>query len=110
VALSRLVLAWLGVFAVFLLAEVISARRPSLPKNGAQSLLLTLLGSLWFASLGTGSWGLVFLLVGGLMELSTTGEGRRQKQREWRDLAAHAVGVGRVVVAGGWLAWQLGPA
>jgi hypothetical protein len=110
VALSRLVLAWLGVLALFLLAEAAVGRRPVVPKNVAQSLLLTLLGSLWFASLGTGAWWLIFLLIGGLMELSAATEGKRVKQRDWRDLAAHALGIARVVAAGGWLAWQLGPA
>ena len=109
-ALSRLVLAWLGVLALFLLAEAVLGRRPVVWKSGAQSLLLTLLGSLWFASLGTGAWWLIFLLMGGLMELSAAAEGKRAKQHGWRDLAAHALGVARVVAAGGWLAWQLGPA
>jgi hypothetical protein len=110
VALSRLVLAWLGVLALFLLAEVLSGRRPVLIRIAAQALLLALLGALWFASLGTGGWWLIFLLIGGLMELSAMGEVRRARQREWRDLGAHTVGVARVVAAGGWLAWQLGPA
>jgi hypothetical protein len=110
VALSRLVLAWLGVLALFLLAEAVLGRRPVVWKSAAQSLLLTLLGSLWFASLGTGAWWLIFLLMGGLMELSAAAEGKRAKQRDWRDLAAHTLGVARVVAAGGWLAWQLGPA
>jgi hypothetical protein len=44
------------------------------------------------------------------MELSAATEGKRVKQREWRDLAVHALGIARVVAAGGWLAWQLGPA
>jgi hypothetical protein len=111
VALSRLVLAWLGTLALFLLAEVAAGRRPVVLTNAAQSLLLTLLGSLWFASLGTGAWWLIFLLMGGLMELSAAaGEGKRAKRREWREVAAHALGVVRVVAAGGWLAWQLGPA
>ena len=51
---------------------------------------------------------LVFLLVGGLMELPVTGGAGRGTRREWRELAAHALGVARVVAAGGWLAWQLG--
>jgi hypothetical protein len=108
VAFSRVVVAWLGVLVLFLLAEVLSGRRPVFLRSAAEALLLTLLGSLWFASLGTGAWWLIFLLVGGLMELPVTGEAGRTKRREWRELAAHAVGVARVVAAGGWLAWQLG--
>jgi hypothetical protein len=71
--------------------------------------LLTLLGALWFASLGTGAWWLVFTLIGGLMELAVTTGGKRPRQRDWVELAARLLGVARVVVAGGWLAWQLGP-
>jgi hypothetical protein len=107
-AFSRVVVAWLGVLVLFLLAEVLSGRRPVFLRNAVQALLLTLLGSLWFASLGTGEWWLIFLLVGGLMELPVTGDAGRGKRREWRQIAAHALGVARVVAAGGWLAWQLG--
>jgi hypothetical protein len=107
VAFIPLIVAWLGVLVLFLLAEVLSGRRP-VPRSAAQALLLTLLGSLWFASLGTGEWWLIFLLVGGLMELPVTGDAGRGKRREWRELSAHALGVARVVAAGGWLAWQLG--
>ncbi len=115
-ALSRIVFAWLGVLALFLLGEAISGRlrrgagrRTVLSGSAAQALLLTLLGALWFASLGTGAWWLVFLLIGGLMELSVAIGARRPRQREWRDLIGHMLGVARVMVAGGWLAWQLGP-
>ena len=70
-ALSRIVVAWLGVLALFLLAEAVSGRvlhRPGrwlhLSVQAAQALLLTLLGALWFASLGTGSWWLIFAAHG----------------------------------------------
>ena len=36
-----------------------------------ESLLLVLLGALWFASLGRGAWWLVFALVGALREWPT---------------------------------------
>ena len=115
-ALSRIVVAWLGVLALFLLAEVVSGRvllRPGrwlhLSLQAGQALLLTLLGALWFASLGTGSWWLIFTLMGGLMELSAaTSDAKRPRQSGWRELMRHALGVARVLVAGGWLSWQLG--
>ena len=116
-ALSRIVLAWLGVLALFLLGEAISGRlrrgagrRTVLFGSAAQALLLTLLGALWFASLGTGAWWLVFLLMGGLMELSVAIEGKASKTARVAGSVGHMLGVARVVVAGGWLAWQLGPA
>ena len=34
----------------------------------AEALVLTLLGTLWFASIGSGTWPLVFLLLGVLVE------------------------------------------
>jgi hypothetical protein len=64
-----------------------------------EALLLTLLGGLWFGSLGAGGWWLVFGLVGAL--------------QEWPPSAKPAVGLLRVirtVIAGGLLAWRLGPA
>jgi hypothetical protein len=59
-----------------------------------EALLLALFGVLWFGSLGSGAWWLVFLLLGGLMAWPV------------RSLAK-AARVARVVVAGGLLAWML---
>ena len=111
-----MVLAWLGVLALFLLAEAVPAllRGRSVctcSLSAAQALLLTLLGALWFASLGTGEWWLIFLLMGGLMELSAAAEAQAAE-------AARLARSGGVThwasrgwsLAGGWLAWQLGPA
>jgi hypothetical protein len=61
--------------------------------------LLTLLGALWFGSLGRGGWWLVFGLVGML--------------REWpgsTSAAGALFRVARTLAAGGLLAWRLGPA
>jgi hypothetical protein len=119
VALSRIVLAWIVVAGWFLLWEASSSRIPG--KSGArlsapawasagEALLLTLLGALWFGSIGCGGWWLVFALVGGLREWPSPREGRRPRRRDWRELAGRGAGVVRVVVAGAWLAWRLGPA
>ena len=71
----------------------------------SESLLLTLLAALWFASLGHGGWFLLFLLLGLLVE----GPMRRRHgavagDRPWLRLGLDLT---RLVVAGGLLAWQL---
>ena len=75
-----------------------------------ESLLLVLLGALWFASLGPGGWWLVFALVGAIREWPEPGDAARHRKRPWRELAMRVVGVVRIVAAGGLLAWRLGPA
>ena len=72
--------------------------------------LLTLFGALWFGSLGTGAWWLVFGLVAALREWPPGGEpptGPRAR------VARPPVGLQllrmlRTLVAGGILAWRLG--
>jgi hypothetical protein len=103
VAFGRILLAWLVVGA-WLASWAFGERRmtgagwPSaaeLAPLAGEALLLALFGALWFGSLGSGAWWLVFLLVGGLMAWpvrSLTGVAR----------------IARVVVAGGLLAWLLG--
>ena len=74
-----------------------------------ESLVLTLLGGLWFGSLGRGGWLLVFALLG----LLNAGSGRglrsaflRSAERpSWRPFV---VDFARYVVAGALLAWRLG--
>jgi hypothetical protein len=103
VALGRLVLAW-GVVGVWLAAWALVERRAATTRTGSvgqagwvagEALLLALFGGLWFATLGSGAWGLVFVLVGGLIEWPI---------RSLRSLAR----VGRIVAAGGLLRWILG--
>jgi hypothetical protein len=110
VALSRLLLAWILVLAWLLLWELAARRPPTLPFVVGEALLLTLLGALWFASLGTGQWWLVFGLVGALREWPMPREGRRARRQDWRDLAWRGLGVLRIVGTGGLLAWRLAPA
>lgn len=64
--LARLALAWAAVAALFAGFGWLAGarRRGSAAVLAAESLFLTLLASLWFASLGSGGWLLVFLLVG----------------------------------------------
>jgi hypothetical protein len=103
VALGRLVLAW-AVVGVWLAAWELVERRAGPARAGGvrqagwvagEALLLALFGGLWFATLGSGAWGLVFVLVGALIEWPI---------RSLRSL----VRVGRIVAAGGLLRWILG--
>ena len=101
--LGRLALAWLPVALWFLAVDWAVHRadnppaRPNL-RLAIEAGLLTLFASLWFDSLGSGAWWLLFLLVGAI----AAGLPRRPP---WR---AALIDVARYVVAGGILAWRLG--
>ena len=103
-AFGRILLAWVVVgawLAVWAFGErrVTGARAPSAAALGhlaGEALLLALFAGLWFGSLGSGAWWLVFLLLGGLMAWPV------------RSLAG-AARIARVVVAGALLAWTLHP-
>ena len=101
-AFGRILLAWVLVgawLAIWAFGErrMTGAGRPSpaeLVPLAGEALLLALFAALWFGSLGSGAWWLVFLLLGGLMAWPV------------RSLAGIAR-IARVVVAGGLLAWVL---
>jgi hypothetical protein len=103
-AFGRILLACLVVGAWFV-AWAFAERRASgadgpppgteLAQLAGESLLLALFAALWFGSLGSGAWWLVFLLLGALMAWPL---------RSIRGAAR----IGRIVVAGGLLAWLLG--
>ncbi len=108
--LGRLVLAWLPV-AVWLVAtghgleawlpvEAVAPRAATAAAL-AESVVLTLLASLWFDSLGHGGWWLIFLLLGLLQALP----GLVLRRHGVRRLVA---AVARYVLAGAILAWRLG--
>lgn len=111
--LVTLGLGWLPVAALFLaVAWAANARR--LPRGAVlvtlgESLVLTLLAALWFASLGGGGWPLVFLLLGTLVAGAERGLRsaflRSESRLEWRGFA---LGVARYLAAGALLAWRLG--
>jgi hypothetical protein len=102
VAFGRVLLAWVVVGAWLAVWAFGERRLTGVPAPSAadlaplagEALLLALFGVLWFGSLGSGAWWLVFLLLGGLMAWPV------------RSLAK-AARVARVVVAGGLLAWML---
>ena len=101
-AFGRILLAWAVVgawLAIWALAErrVAGAGSPSaaeLAPLAGEALLLALFAALWFGSLGSGAWWLVFLLLGGLMAWPVGS-------------LAGAARIARVVAAGGLLAWTL---
>lgn len=112
--------AWLAVGAWLLLWEAMARQvgrggegpwiRGPLWHYAGESLLLTLFGALWFASLGAGGWWLVFALVGAISEWPAPSGGRKGRRRLARELAGRALRVARLLAAGGILAWRLAPA
>src|SRR2546422_9998727 len=87
VTLGRLVFAWIVVAAWFEVATVVTnyvVNRLALPRDATiylgiprrvlvqrlvEAALVTLIASLWFDSLGSGGWWLLFALVGALVTL-----------------------------------------
>jgi hypothetical protein len=70
-----------------------------------EAFVLTLFAALWFASLGHGGWLLLFLFVAILVEVPLRLRQHRSPILPWREVA---LGVIRILVAGGLLAWRLG--
>jgi hypothetical protein len=121
VTLGRLFLAWLPVAVWFVVAPPIGHRgdlrqfvvwsysRWAVMGRLLEAAVITLLGSLWFDSLGSGGWWLLFLLIGLLVaypvrwQLLTTAASDRR-----RELLAGLMDTARYAVAGAILAWRLG--
>jgi hypothetical protein len=112
VTLSRLISGWLLVAAWWLVVAGAASRlgleafsRRLGAWRCAEALLCTLFGSLWFASLGSGEWWLLFGLIGALVAGATaTARPTRATNAALRTL----LDVLRYVVAGGILAARLG--
>lgn len=118
-ALPRLLLAWLFVAVFFLVwnealrRSGLAARlgtaelgiRHALKPAAVESFLLVLFAALWFASLGSGGWVVLFLVLGLLIEVPLRLRSPTPDNRIW---AAVLAGVPRIVAAGGILAWRLG--
>jgi hypothetical protein len=118
-ALSRVIAGWI-ITSIWLLACEAAGRGWLRPGGGprirgpvwlylAQALLLTLLAALWFGSLGSGEWWLLFGVLGALLETSPEQKSPSWAPR-WRAALAWTARVGRIVAAGGLLAWRLGSA
>ena len=114
--LTRLILAWLPVAAWFVVAPPIGYRvdvvvgpryfvwaydRWTVTGRLLEAVVVTLLGSLWFDSLGSGGWWLLFLLIGLLVAYPV-----RWAERK-RELVVGLMDTARYVVAGAILAWRL---
>jgi hypothetical protein len=111
--LTTLFLGWLPVAALFLLFAWAGGGRKlsaaALWLTLAEAMVLTLLAGLWFASLGSGGWPLVFLLVGVLVAGAERGLRSALLRSPVRaEVRGFAIGVIRYLAAGGVLAWRLG--
>jgi hypothetical protein len=94
------VAAWFTGAALALGLAIPSAHPPAKVARwcAAEALVVTLIGSLWFDSLGHGGWWLLFLLIGAVAALAS--------QRA--TLITIGADLVRYVVAGALLAWRLG--
>jgi hypothetical protein len=81
---------------------------PLLKWRLVEAAIVTLFASLWFDSLGTDGWWLLFLLVGLLATVPNHLQNTETETRRWVTFAAVELGeLARYVVAGGLLAWRL---
>jgi len=132
VTLGRLVLAWVPVVVWFVIATLaipflveavakpegqpavqVVAIRARLAKavwtwRLVEAGLLTLFASLWFDSIGSGGWWLLFLLVGALATIPTWLPPHFEQLPRRARVAGACADVVRYVVAGAILAWRLG--
>ena len=120
--LGRLVLAWMPVAAWFLVAAWVGARlaRGPVPAQRATRMwaavwtlaeagVVTLFASLWFDSLGSGGWWLLFLLVGLLVGFPLRLQGLLTANLPRRsEILLALMDAARYVGAGAILAWRLG--
>jgi hypothetical protein len=118
--LTTLAVAWVLVTAWFLLWELLAGRLDARGNAGgwfrapaqvyvAEALLVTLLGTLWFASLGAGGWWLVFPLLGVLMEWpGPVRHGFRAPDGSGRAAVRVTSGALRIGGAGALLWWWIG--
>jgi hypothetical protein len=127
VTLGRLVLAWIPVAAWFMVAALgipllirwlsqpalhVGAGAPA-PRGFwkwpiAEAGLLTLFASLWFDSLGSGGWWLLFALVGGLATIPKWLPGPDRAVSNRVLLVGACADLARYEIAGAILAWRLG--
>lgn len=74
-----------------------------------EALLVTLLGTLWFASLGSGTWPLIFILIGILMDWpGPVRHGLRSPDGSGPALRRVGLGAFRMLLAGAVLWWWVG--
>ncbi len=110
-SLTRVVVGWLLVSAWFAVADLILARLrgPDLSPRGpaprwlpiVEGFLFTLFAALWFGSLGSGGWVLLFIMLALLFELPVRLRDAVQRSRPKGLAMAVGVGVVRTLVAAG---------
>jgi hypothetical protein len=127
VTLGRLVLAWIPVAAWFVVAALgtpglmgwrskpadQAGAWPAAPRGFwkwpiAEAGLLTLFASLWFDSLGSGGWWLLFALVGALATVPKWLPGPERALPNRVLLVGACADLARYEIAGAILAWRLG--
>jgi hypothetical protein len=112
--LVTLFLGWLPVVILFTAFAWATNGRKAPPGAAfavilGEALVLTLLAGLWFASLGSGGWPLVFLLLGTLVAGAERGlRAAFLRSSTGAELRGFALGVVRYLAAGALLAWRLG--
>jgi hypothetical protein len=114
VSLTRIVLGWLAVSAWFALVDLLLGRlrgADASPRGTPprwlpllEGLLFTLFAALWFGSLGSGEWVLLFLMLALFIQLPHRLRDAVQRSRPAGLAMAVAAGVFRLLVAGGILA------
>lgn len=113
--LTSLLLGWLVVTAWFTGWELLASRieggsrwiRAPLWVYAGEALAVTLLGGLWFASLGSGGWPLVFGLLGVVAEWPLRLRGTAKVTFDARRLLPVLGGMARLLGAGAVLAWRM---
>jgi hypothetical protein len=111
--LTRLGVGAAAVFLPLLAGQFLLAGRTGIARvaaaAAAEAVLLTLLASLWFASLGAGEWWLVFLLVGLLVATAERNVAAAPlRSGAWRSGLEVAATSLRYLAAGALLAWLIG--
>lgn len=121
--LTSVLLGWFMVTAWFIGWELLASRverggrllRAPLWVFAGEALAVTLLGALWFGSLGAGGWPLVFGLLGVAVEWplrlrsgsKPLGKSGGKATTQARRLLPILAGVARLLGAGALLAWGL---
>lgn len=111
--LTTLGLGFAPVAALFVAAGWLTSRR-RLSLAAAlvlitEAFVVSLFAALWFGSLGSGGWWLVFGLVGALVAGAERGVRWASTRASARsELAGFALGLARYLAAGALLAWRLG--
>jgi|SRR5690606_4024344 len=113
--LTLVLLGWVAVTAWFIGWELVASRverggrllRAPIWVFAGEALAVTLLGALWFGSLGAGGWPLVFGLLGVAVEWPLRLRSGGKVAFQARRLIPVLGGIVRLLGAGALLAWRL---